>query len=87
MVEERAREVHDALRALARSRSASTVRHGTSAGGHCDVCRREIRVGEVEHIVTTSFVRLRLDDTCLVIWTRERDRFTAEPPPEGSEGR
>jgi hypothetical protein len=80
MVEERAREIHDALRALARSRSASTVQHHTSAGGHCDVCRREIRVGEVEHIVTTSFVRLRLDDTCLVIWTRERDRFAAEPP-------
>ena len=87
MVEERAREIHDALRALARSRSASTVQHDTSAGGHCDVCRREIRVGEVEHIVTTSFARLRLDDTCLVIWTREHDRFTAEPPPEESEGR
>jgi hypothetical protein len=87
MVEERAREIHDALRALARSRSASTVQHVTSPGGRCDVCRREIRVGGVEHIVTTSFARLRLDDTCLVIWTRERDRFTAEHPPEESEGR
>lgn len=43
------------------------------------MCRTEIRVGETEHIVTTSFVRLRLDDGCLVIWTRERDRFAAEP--------
>ena len=51
------------------------------------MCRTEIRVGETEHIVTTSFVRLRLDDGCLVIWTREHDRFTAEPPPEESEGR
>jgi hypothetical protein len=87
MVEERAREIHNALRVLARSRSPTTVQHDTSVGGHCDVCRREIRVGEIEHIVTTSFARLRLDDACLVIWTRERGRFTAEPPPEESEGR
>jgi len=79
MVEERSREVHDALRALARVQSPSTVHHDTSPGGRCDVCRTEIRVGETEHIVTTSFVRLRLDDGCLVIWTRERDRFAAEP--------
>jgi hypothetical protein len=51
------------------------------------VCRREIRVGEMEHVVTTSFARVRLDDACLVIWTRERDRFIAEPPSEESEGR
>jgi len=79
MVEERSREIHDTLRALARSRSASTVHHVTSQGGHCDVCRAEIRPGEREHIVTTSFARVRLDAVCLVTWTRERDRFTAEP--------
>jgi hypothetical protein len=78
MVEERSRKIHDTLRALARSQSASTVHHNTSQGGYCDVCRAEIRAGDREHIVTNSFARVRLDHVCLVIWTRERDRFTAE---------
>jgi hypothetical protein len=86
MVEDRPREVHDALRALARTPSVSRVHHDTSPGGRCDVCRTEIRAGEIEHIVTTSFARLRLDDVCLVIWTRERYSFTAEPPPADSGG-
>ena len=87
MAEERARDIHDALRRLARSGSAVTVQHNPSDGGQCDVCRGEIRIGEMEHVVTASFARLRLDDACLVIWTQERDRFAAEPPPEGSDGR
>ena len=84
MVEERARDIHDVLRRIARSGSPVTVQHNTSDGGQCDVCRGEIRVGEMEHIVTASFARLRLDEACLVIWTRERDRLTTEPPPEGA---
>jgi ferredoxin len=87
MVEERSRKIHDALRALARAQSASTVHHDTGQGGRCDVCHAEIRAGEVEHTVTNSFARLRLDDECLAIWTREHDRFIAELPPEESGAR
>jgi hypothetical protein len=87
MVEGHVRKIHNVLRELARSPSESTVQRNTSDGRPCDVCRREIRAGEVEHIVTTSFARVRLDDACLVIWTRERDRFTVEPPSGEPEGR
>ena len=84
---DRSREIHDTLRTLAQLQSAPTVHHDTSHGGHCDVCRTEIRAGETEHIVTTSLVRVRLDDVCLVIWTQERNRFTAGRNPEDSGGR
>jgi hypothetical protein len=73
---DRSRKIHDTLRALAQSRSAPTVHHETSHGGHCDVCRTEIRAGEIQHIVATSLIRVVLDDVCLVIWTQERNRFT-----------
>jgi hypothetical protein len=81
MVEERSREIHDTLRTLARSHGTATVHRETSQGGLCDICRAEIRAGETRHIVTISFARVRLDDVCLVIWNRERDRFAAEPGP------
>ena len=87
MVEGRVRKIHNVLRGLAQSPSKLTVQHKKSDGGRCDVCRREICIGEMEHIVTSSFARVCLDDVCLVIWTRERDRFTAEHPPGEREGR
>jgi hypothetical protein len=87
MVEGRARKIHNVLRGLAQSPSESTVQHNKSDGRLCDVCRGEIRIGEIEHIVTASFARVCLDDACLVIWTRERARFTAERPPGEPEGR
>ena len=87
MESDRSREIHDTLRALAQLPSAPTVHHDTSHGGHCDICRAEIRAGDTEHIVTTGLIRVRLDDVCLVIWTRERNRFTAVRSPEDSGGR
>jgi hypothetical protein len=83
----RSREIHDTLRALAQLQSSPTIHHDTSDGGHCDVCRTEIRAGETEHIVTTRLIRVRLDAACLVIWTQERNRFTAARGPEESGGR
>jgi hypothetical protein len=87
MVDEHARKVHNILRELARSPSESMVQRHPSDGRPCDVCRREIRVGAMEHVVTTSFARMRLDDSCLVIWTRERKHFLAERLPGESEER